>query len=165
MNSLMDYKVKCIKGGLYWVTAWVSWHVNGEVPSSSTFIRRCRSSEMYIPSMVHLCSTLMIASGDPRLHLVRTSIKIFIKPVRHCLLSYHCWLYFLSFSEYMEKPRRYSKGWDHASPGEMLALGFLRSCSWLIWYPSGLEMAKERHLIPANLDWSSWHCFHRTTPA
>jgi len=38
----------------------------------------------------------ILASEDLKMHLIWTPNKTFIKPIPHCLFSYHFWLCFLS---------------------------------------------------------------------
>ena len=107
----------------------------------------------------HLKGKQVIVSEDPKMHLIWTSDQIFIKPVPHCLLSYYFWRSFLSPGACTEKPHGLSKSQEHANFNRMLALGFLRSYSYLIRHPSDFAIARERHLIPADIDWPSWQCF------
>ena len=101
----------------------------------------------------------VIMSEDPKMHLIWTSDKVFIKPVPHCLFSYYFWLSFLSPGAWTEKPHGLSESQGHANFNRTLALGFLRSYSHLIRHRSDFAIAKERHLIPADIDWPSWQCF------
>ena len=107
----------------------------------------------------HVKGRQVTLSEDPKMHLIWTSNKIFIKPVPHCLFSYHFWLSFLSPEPRTDKPHASSKGQEHAKFNRALALGFLRSYSHLIRHRSDFAIAQERHLIPVEIDWPSWRCF------
>ena len=107
----------------------------------------------------HVKGRQVVVSEDPKMHLIWTTNKIFIKPVPHCLFSYHFWLSFLSSGVCTENPHGSSKSQDHANFNRTLALGFLRSYSYLIQHRSDFAIAIERHLIPADIDWPSWRCF------
>ena len=104
----------------------------------------------------HVKGRQVIVSEDPKMHLIWTTNKIFIKPVPHCLFSYYFWLSFLSPGACTKKPHGLSKSQEH---DRTLALGFLRSYSHLIRHRSDFAIAKERHLIPADTDWQAWRCF------
>ena len=101
----------------------------------------------------HVKGRQVILSEDPKMHLIWTPNKIFIKPIPHCLFSYHFWLLFLSPDISTEKPD------ENARFNRILALGFLRSYSHLIRHRSDFAIAKERHLLPVDIDWPSWRCF------
>ena len=107
----------------------------------------------------HVKGRQVIVSEDPKMHLIWTTNKIFIKPVPHCLFNYDFWLSFLSPGAYTMKPHGLSKSQEHANLNRTLALGFLRSYSHLIRHRSDFAIAKERHLIPADIDWPAWRCF------
>ena len=107
----------------------------------------------------HVKGRQVIVNEDPKMHLIWTPNRIFIKPIPHCLFSYYFWLSFLSPGACIKKPNGLSKLQDHANFNRTLALGFLRSYSHLIRHRSDFVIAKERHLIPADIDWPSWRCF------
>ena len=101
----------------------------------------------------HVKGRQVILNEDPKMHLIWTPNKIFIKPIPHCLFSYYFWLSFLSPGLSTEKPH------ENARFNRTLALGFLRSYSHLIRHRSDFAIAKERHLLPGEVDWPSWRCF------
>ncbi len=107
----------------------------------------------------HVKGRQVILSEDPKMHLIWTPNKIFIKPVPHCIFSHDFWLCFLSPGASIQKPQGLSKSQERANFNRTLALGFLRSYSYLIRHRSDFAIAKERHLIPADIDWPSWQCF------
>ena len=101
----------------------------------------------------HVKGRQVMLSEDPKMHLIWTPNKIFIKPIPHCLFSYHFWLFFLSPAISTEKAH------ENARFDRALALGFLRSYTHLIRHRSDFAIAKERHLLPVDVDWPSWRCF------
>lgn len=107
----------------------------------------------------HVKGRQVIVSEDPKMHLIWTPNKVFIKPVPYCLFNYHFWLFFLSSGVCTEKLRGLPKSQDHANFNRALALGFLRSYSHLIRHRSDFVIAIDHHLIPADIDWLSWRCF------
>ena len=107
----------------------------------------------------HVKGRQVMLSEDPKMHLIWTSNKIFIKPVPPCLFSYYFWLSFLSPGACTGNPHGSSKSRDHAKLNRKLALGFLRSYSHLVQHQSDFVIAKQCHLIPADIDWSSWRYF------
>lgn len=105
----------------------------------------------------HVKGRQVIVSEDPKLHLIWTPNKIFVKPIPDCLFSYYFWLSFLSLGASTEKSQR-SESRDE-NINRALALGFLRSYSYLIRHQSDFIIAKECHLIPTDIDWTCWRYF------
>lgn len=101
----------------------------------------------------------ILASEDSKMHLVWSPNKIFIKPIPHCLFSYHFWLYFLSPGVCNDISQGLTKSRSSAIFNRALALGFLRSYSYLIQHRSDFTIAQERHLIPRDIVWPSWRIF------
>lgn len=84
----------------------------------------------------------IVASERSFLHLLWYQDKIYIKPLPAYLLSA------TFFAEYI----------DNSPDPELrrLALGFLRSYAYLIQYPIDLKLAKEKFLVPEDLEWYTW---------
>ena len=110
-------------------------------------------------SRQHVKGRQVIVSEDPKMDLIWTPNKIFIKPIPYCLFSHDFWLSFLSPDACTVKPYGLSKSQDRIRFNRTLALGFLRSYSHLIRHRSDFAIAKERRLVPADIDWSSWQYF------
>lgn len=101
----------------------------------------------------------IFADEDPKMHLIWTSDKIFVKPIPSCLFSYHFWLYFLCLTTAHRKAHEQSKTESTILHNRALALGFLRSYSYLIRHRSDFTIAQERCLISKDMTWSRWRLF------
>ncbi|KAE8138363.1 hypothetical protein BDV38DRAFT_282039 [Aspergillus pseudotamarii] len=108
----------------------------------------------------------ILPAEDPKLHLIWQEKRIFIKPIPQCLLNYDFWRLFLSSESPMipslDSPSELQQV-KHSTYGSdsyrTVALGFLRSYSFLIQHRSDLSLAKEHHLIPKDIEWSQWSRF------
>jgi hypothetical protein len=100
------------------------------------------------------------------MHLVWTTGKIFIKPLPLFLLEPTVWKGFLCCQD------NCMCGGEAADNGEIVqycerrelfrcALGFLYSYAALIRHESDFILAKEKHLLPAQISWFSWILFVR----
>jgi len=92
----------------------------------------------------------IIVTEDPRLHLVWTHDRIFIKPLPRYLLSHAFWDHFLcSESSPLTSDRIRIYG---------AALGYLRTYVMLIQSESDFWIAQkeEYHLVPANISWEKF---------
>ena len=103
----------------------------------------------------------VVVNEDPKMHLIWTPDKIFLKPIPPCLLIHQFWQLFLlpSTATHLEKSEPSTQRSHHLHPNRALALGFLRSYLHLIKHQSDFAIAKESHLIPAHVDWTSWRLF------
>ncbi|KAK3937342.1 hypothetical protein QBC46DRAFT_460955 [Diplogelasinospora grovesii] len=103
----------------------------------------------------------IIATEDPRLHLVWDRGKIYIKPVPVFLLNHDFW------TIYLPPPEREPCSKNSPVPSESatvafdrsVAVGFLRSYSLLVSHRLDFVIAKESHLIPDDIDWPQWSRF------
>ncbi|KAI1077267.1 hypothetical protein F5B20DRAFT_552943 [Whalleya microplaca] len=96
-----------------------------------------KSSSHIEPLHVHLRKGREIRiTEDPSLHLVWSYSHIWIKPLPSFLLKSNIWDTHLAF------------GQDKHSQHRLLALGFIRSYSYLIRHRSDYLMAKEANLLP-----------------
>jgi hypothetical protein len=105
---------------------------------------------------------------DSQLHLVWRDDRIYIKPVPVWLLNHEVWLHYLTAPGV--GPNDYSNVSDETQiqpslmnvsdpPQCSIAIGFLRSYACLIQYHSDFVIAHQHHLLPLNLDWTSWMRF------
>jgi hypothetical protein len=104
----------------------------------------------------------IVASEDPRLHLVCRRDTIYIKPILVCLLNHTFWTRYLSESENSKTFATCSKetiAINMPNFDRSVAVGFLRSYAFLIRHELDFTMAKECHLIPKDVDWISWSKF------
>ena len=102
----------------------------------------------------------IMLNEDVKMHLVWTSQAVHIKPIPPCLLNYDFWKRFLRYDieENFQDDQIQSQG-PSAKEARSLALGFLRSYIYLIRYPSDLEIAQEKRLVPHSVNWASWKAF------
>ncbi|KAF8241896.1 hypothetical protein K440DRAFT_640845 [Wilcoxina mikolae CBS 423.85] len=82
----------------------------------------------------------IVINEKPYLHLLWYEGTIFIKPLPAYLLSADF------FKQHIHRNTDLRK----------LALGFLRSYTKLIQSPVDLQIAKEKFLVPSDLDWKTW---------
>lgn len=105
----------------------------------------------------------IIPTEDPRLHLVWTRNKIYIKPVPLCLLNHEFWVRYLqpqkrALSEDSFSVPRIEE--PHTSVfGSSIAIGFMRSYASLVKSPLDFAIAKESYLISTDIDWIEWSIF------
>ncbi|APA10360.1 hypothetical protein SS1G_07168 [Sclerotinia sclerotiorum 1980 UF-70] len=90
----------------------------------------------------------IIISENPKLHLIWYYDKIFIKPVPKYLLSFDFWhTYLISSTSPLGSKREIIK---------RSALGFLRTCRYLVQYESDFNIAIGRRLLPEATTWESF---------
>ncbi|CAG7933488.1 unnamed protein product [Penicillium olsonii] len=105
----------------------------------------------------------IIPTEDPRLHLVWTRNKIYIKPVPLCLLNHEFWVRYLQpqkralSEDSLPVPR--IKEPNALAFGNSIAMGFMRSYAFLVKSPLDFAIAKESCLIPSGIDWIEWSIF------
>lgn len=105
----------------------------------------------------------IIPNEDPRLHLVWTRNKIYIKPVPLCLLNHEFWVRYLQsqkraiLENSSSAPR--IEGPNSLVFGSSIAMGFMRSYAFLVKSPLDFAIAKESYLIPSGIDWIEWSIF------
>jgi hypothetical protein len=92
----------------------------------------------------------ILLTEDPKLHLVWTASRVYVKPVPHCLLNHNFWSLFLSGD---------GTNASESHISHSVALGFLRSYYFLIRHRSDFSLAKELRLIPSHLKWTAWNRF------
>ena len=103
----------------------------------------------------------LVPIEDPRLHLTWDYNKVYIKPLPVLLLNYDVWATYLSSTE----PKPGAEGPVVSSKSaavafdRSIAVGFLRSYSFLVSHPLDLAIAQESHLIPQDIDWVQWSRF------
>ncbi|GKZ24770.1 hypothetical protein AbraIFM66951_002010 [Aspergillus brasiliensis] len=94
------------------------------------------------------------------MHLVWTTGRMFLKPMPRFLLLPQFWTDYLSCAQGCRCPKEInSPGVNtHACDHRLWkrALGFLFSYAALIMHESDFLIAKEKHLLPAELQWSDW---------
>ncbi|KAH9873092.1 hypothetical protein J1614_005489 [Plenodomus biglobosus] len=102
------------------------------------------------------------------LHLILTKKLIYMKPIPRFLLEPHFWYEYLSCEATCNcasttTTNTIPKGTssDQAPPCERhqlrkIALGFLFSYCSLIRHESDLALAKDKYLVPREVEWSSW---------
>nr|OQO27563.1 hypothetical protein B0A51_04476 [Rachicladosporium sp. CCFEE 5018] len=93
---------------------------------------------------------------DPKLHLVWTVDRVFIKPIPTCLLSYNFWDRYLSPRT---DPVKAQTIYQAPHLPRQVALGFLRSYALLIRHKSDLRIAKAEGLVPDDISWNAWARF------
>ena len=89
----------------------------------------------------------IVLNEEAKMHLLWAEDKIHIKPIPQYLLDYHFWKHCLGMQSQAAKHWR------------TVASGFLRSYAYLICNRSDLEFAKEKFLIPKDIDWEAWNFF------
>jgi len=100
----------------------------------------------------------IVPTDEAKLHLVWTKNSIYVKPLPACLLNHAVWEGFLAPDDRVQQlPIIISDlGFDRG-----IALGFLRTYSYLVRSPLDFALAKEARLIPEDLDidWIRWMKF------
>lgn len=88
------------------------------------------------------------------MHLVWTKGRIFLKPIPRFLLEPRFWSDYLSCKTPKEDlgECKHRKIWK-------IALGFLFSYAALICHESDFFIAKEKHLLPTEVQWPAWKTF------
>jgi hypothetical protein len=100
---------------------------------------------------------------DAKLHLVWQQDKIYVKPIPVCLLNHDFWTTYLPLR--MDSTSSRVSGSqnkrNHLVPGSYhsVAVGFLRSYAFLVQHHLDFILARESHLIPAEIDWVKWSTF------
>ncbi|KAI0383585.1 hypothetical protein F5Y04DRAFT_250545 [Hypomontagnella monticulosa] len=88
----------------------------------------------------------ILVTERPDLHLVWYYERIFIKPIPRCLFSHSFWeTHLRPFREDLAGPNLYLE-----------ARGFLRTYASLIVHESDFMLAKNKGLIPNDLQWNAW---------
>lgn len=90
-----------------------------------------------------LMNRMILITENPDEHLVWHESRIFIKPLPEYLLCYEYWIKHLCTNEV-----------QHRS-----ACGLVLSYAWLVCYKSDLQIAKEVHVLPEDIDWPRWTAF------
>ncbi|EXJ72738.1 uncharacterized protein A1O5_03885, partial [Cladophialophora psammophila CBS 110553] len=88
----------------------------------------------------------VIPAEDPQLHLIFHHGKIYTKPVPTCLFNHQFWSTYLCSR---------TKHWG----SRRTSGSFMRSYSFSIRHPLDLKLAKQYHLIAAEIDWVRWSEF------
>lgn len=107
----------------------------------------------------------IMVTEDPKLHLLWTAKRIYVKPLPCCLLNYDFWDHFLvkaSFADtyHADELNLHATASSPPRPfARSMALGFLRSYALLIRHPSDFKLAREKGLLPDGFDWDQWCCF------
>lgn len=104
---------------------------------------------------------VIIAAENPKLHLVWYYKTVFVKPIPICFLNHRFWKgYFAQLDLNSTQSNKEIASVD-LSEACRLALGFLRSYSYLIQHESDFNLAKEAHLIPKTMEYASFDRFIR----
>ncbi|KAF2133615.1 hypothetical protein P153DRAFT_363778 [Dothidotthia symphoricarpi CBS 119687] len=107
----------------------------------------------------------IIATEDARLHLVWHHNRIYIKPMPLCLLNHDFWATYLpsptdetlSSQEVIASQKESST----SAFDRKIALGFMRSYALLVRHRVDFFLARDSHLLPAELEWAKWSEFIR----
>lgn len=104
----------------------------------------------------------IVATEDAKLHLVWHHNKIYVKPMPLCLLNHDFWTMYLSLpgdsiSSNQEAPATSAP--PAPSFDRTIALGFMRSYAFLVRHHVDFMLARDSHLLPADLDWVEWSKF------
>jgi hypothetical protein len=99
----------------------------------------------------------IVITEDPKLHLVWSEGRIFIKPLPGYLLSWQFWNLIL---ELPPSPRTSTLG-DSLDRVRQWSLGYMRTYAYLIRHESDLRIAKSEGLLPADksLTWTKFRAF------
>ena len=92
-----------------------------------------------------------------KMHLVWTSNSVHIKPIPRCLYSHDFWQRFLCHRASQQDSL--SNNTSEIDAARSLALGFLRSITYLIQRPSDLNLAHQNNLVPSDLHWPAVPAF------
>ncbi|KAH8768403.1 hypothetical protein F5883DRAFT_554515 [Diaporthe sp. PMI_573] len=90
------------------------------------------------------------------MHLVWTTGRIFLKPIPRFLLEPRFWTEYLSADEDVGSQ---NTAWECERGLRKRALGFLFSYAALISHESDFLVAKDKHLLPREVNWSGWRAF------
>ena len=97
----------------------------------------------------------IIITEDPKLHLVWTDERIFLKPIPTYLLSWNFWnVVFNSTVSPLGESSQYIRRWS---------LGYLRTYAYLVRHESDFRIAKVEGLLPIDesLTWAKFRAFSR----
>lgn len=99
----------------------------------------------------------IVPTEDPSLHLVWNRSNVYIKPVPTFLFNYEFWETYL---QNYNRDQTCNSTHDRASASDRsVAIGFLRSYAFLVPNRLDFALAREMHLIPAEIDWIEWSKF------
>ena len=106
----------------------------------------------------------IMVTEDPKLHLLWTAKRIYVKPLPCCLLNYDFWDHSLVKASFPDTDHAELSLYATASSpprpfARSMALGFLRSYALLIRHPSDFKIARDKGLLPDGFDWDQWSCF------
>lgn len=101
-----------------------------------------------------MLSREILVTENMDMHLVWTPGRIFLKPVPRFLLDPSFWRDHLSCPQ--SRPCANGPGCRTRQGLRQRALGFLSSYVGLVGHESDFFIAKERHLIPQEVDWLDW---------
>lgn len=103
----------------------------------------------------------ILITEDMSLHLVWATGRIFLKPVPRFLLGRSFWAKYLTCPQLCLHGNEASNGEQENDLGcrlglRRLALGFLASYTALVSHESDFFIAKEKHLLPDEVEWQAW---------
>ena len=121
----------------------------------------------------HIKGRQVVPVENAKMHLVWMTEKVYVKPVPLCLLNYYFWLYYLCPDTNVPLQGATEPNGSKSAPGKLIdrhsrqrqladraiALGFLRSYSYLIEHRSDFFIARSHNLIPEDINWTSWMTF------
>ncbi|KAL0944951.1 uncharacterized protein CTRU02_202838 [Colletotrichum truncatum] len=94
------------------------------------------------------------------MHLVWGNGKIFIKPIPRFLLDMRFWELYLCCKPYEDG--QHSDEQDYARQSRyQRAYGFLFSYTALISHESDFQLARDKYLLPPDVEWSAWRALVR----
>ena len=112
-----------------------------------------------------LLSRTIFITEQMDMHLVWTTGRMFLKPIPRIILEPRFWAIHLSCEqeclckkEIATNPLEEKRGCERRRLW-MCALGFLFSYAALISHESDFLIAKEMHLLPAEVQWPAWRTF------
>ena len=105
----------------------------------------------------------IVPTEDPKLHLVWQHDKIYVKPIPVCLLNHDFWTTYLSSrmdrTSSSVSVSQNKQGHSASGSYHSVAAGFLRSYAFLVQHHLDFILAREAHLIPAEVEWVKWSIF------
>lgn len=105
----------------------------------------------------------IIATEDTHLHLVWHDKVIYVKPVPLCLLNYDFWATYLPLPVDSTSSNQKTLAIRQVPPAPVfdraVAVGFMRSYALLVRHHVDFILAREYHLLSAELDWVKWSEF------
>ncbi|KAF2786053.1 hypothetical protein K505DRAFT_380511 [Melanomma pulvis-pyrius CBS 109.77] len=105
----------------------------------------------------------IIATEDVHLHLVWHHNRIYVKPMPLCLLNYDFWATYLPSLADEKSPSQEVTALQQIPStlvfDRKVALGFMRSYALLVRHRVDFVLARDSHLLPAELDWAKWSEF------